>query len=1003
MSKIWLRRGSSLLVLSAVALLGAPVMASAQQAGDAPMAQKVGPSAPRPGQTPDSAVQSLSPAAPHAADSSNAPSNQPGGGSGATVGEVVVTGTSIRGVAPVGSNLIAVGPSDIKATGAVNLEQALANVPALTGMGSVGQGQTNNSYYQPTIHSLGASASNSTLILIDGHRLPTGGTNHSTADPNILPLNMVQRVEVLPEGASSVYGSDAVAGVVNFITRKKYDGVQLTAQGVFENGASGYSAGALAGRSWDQGSAIMAYTHLDLGELDQSQRAFTNWNHTSQGGTNFNNFSCGVATIQPGGAGPIYLSPTSGVAVTNTAANAPCSQWAYTSLVQKEVRNNAMIKVSEDLSDRFSIGGELLAASRRDQGITPAGTVQATVFGTGAQANPFYVRPAGYTGAATSETIRWDADGLVGPARAYNGSDNVYGDFTAEYKIGDNFVVDFLALVGRDDSFSRTEGTINSSVANLELNGTTNGGGSLTAPSIPGTSTIVTQLPLTTANALDVWGGPGANRTSAAALAMLTDNANLIRLVSTIQQYRLSTNGKLFSLPGGDVRIAIGGELLQTGLNEYVAHGNNAGPASTGSDYLNYNFTRHVVSAFGEVDIPIIGRDMNIPLVQSFVLNASGRYDHYSDFGTTVNPKVAFDWKIFDDLKIRGNWSTSFVAPPLDILGTQYGAFATSSFGAVSNSLAVPVATYPAITQLGIPGCTAASVTCNISSLQGVQITSGNHNAKAQTGSGWSVGFDYLPSFVHGLHVQATLWNTSFTGGITGPNIATAINASGENYLLTFYPGCATPAQIAQYSTGIPQTSSLPACASYIYRSLNSNFLDLYIQGIDASVDYTYHTDNWGTFRAGGSLTQFLSFQQAYAGGPKFNILNTSGYNTSFPSVASQARVDFGWNYGGLAADVFVNYTGGYHNYAGTSATVITKDAHGNPSGGGDWVNANTTVDLHLAYDLSTGWFKGDQVSLTVRNLFDKTPPFFNSTMGFDSYVANPLGRVITLGVTASF
>ena len=147
------------------------------------------------------------------------------------VEEVTVTGTSIRGVAPVGANLVTVGQQDIQKQGGATLDEVLKQVPALSNMGQVGQGQHNSTYFSPNIHQLGASASGSTLVIMDGLRFPLGGTSHSQPDPSIIPTIAIQRVEVLADGSSSIYGSDAVAGVINFITRSNYDGLLLQAEG----------------------------------------------------------------------------------------------------------------------------------------------------------------------------------------------------------------------------------------------------------------------------------------------------------------------------------------------------------------------------------------------------------------------------------------------------------------------------------------------------------------------------------------------------------------------------------------------------------------------------------------------------------------------------------------------------------------------------------------------------------------------------------------------------
>ena len=169
--------------------------------------------------------------------------------------EVVITGTSIRGTTPVGANLITVGRDAIAETGAQTMQQILASVPAITGFGNSAQGGFGSAdasgTYAPTIHGLGASASNGTLVLIDGRRLPLSGINHTLADPNIIAPLSIERVEVLPDGASSTYGSDAVAGVINFITRKNFKGFEVSGQAGLADGYNTEEGGFLWGDAWD--------------------------------------------------------------------------------------------------------------------------------------------------------------------------------------------------------------------------------------------------------------------------------------------------------------------------------------------------------------------------------------------------------------------------------------------------------------------------------------------------------------------------------------------------------------------------------------------------------------------------------------------------------------------------------------------------------------------------------------------------------------------------------
>src|SRR4051812_9206152 len=137
------------------------------------------------------------------------------------VGHVTITGTSIRDSGLVGARLDVIDRGLIENTASITPAQMLKLAPAVTVFGGSGVGQLpGTSYYAPTIHSLGASASNSTLVLIDGHRLPVGGNQHVLPDPNMVPAIAVERIEILADGSSSVYGSDAVGGVINIITRK---------------------------------------------------------------------------------------------------------------------------------------------------------------------------------------------------------------------------------------------------------------------------------------------------------------------------------------------------------------------------------------------------------------------------------------------------------------------------------------------------------------------------------------------------------------------------------------------------------------------------------------------------------------------------------------------------------------------------------------------------------------------------------------------------------------
>ena len=922
------------------------------------------------------------------------------------VEEVVVTGSSIRGAPPVGAAVLTVGQEEIQKTGAQTIQQVLKAVPAVVGLSAVGQGAFGSAdgagTDAPTIHGLGASASNSTLILIDGHRFPLTGVNHVLADPNIIPPLAIERVEVLAEGASSVYGSDAVAGVVNFLTRRKFDGIEANGQYTFGDSYHGWSFNALGGRTWDSGSALIAYGHSDRSALLAGNRSFTQADKRPFGGSNLGSFFCAPATIQVG-SGSIFTSPYTGTGLVNSAANAPCDFTGLADIVPSEVRDSVLVKLTQEINDKLTLTGDVVYSNRTDHQRLTRGTIQATIFGPGAanaaQVNPFFVGLPGST--ATSESVRFDGDELLGPgARTDSGEQNFYVSGSAEYRLNDKWRFTAGGVVGSSDSKLFTHGQLCSSCALLALNGTTNGGGNTTSPSVPGTTIVVLNTPLTAANALDVFHTGSGNLTSTAVRAALTDNVTLQTARDDLKDGTIKLDGSLFALPGGEVRVAVGGELIYYTLEQNTTRPLNTGPSSTGSAFLHLNYNRNVKSAFAELLVPVVSPDMNIPLVRRFDLNVAGRYDKYSDFGSTSNPKIGANWEIIEGLKVRANWGKSFVAPALTSRGADaLGTTSETNVSLFAGTLNVPVAAYPSI--VGLPGCAAGAVTCTVGgSVNGLQVNGGNASLKPQKGRSWSVGADWNPAFVPGFRASVTFWHNELTGAITAPQAAFAVNAAGLNSLLQIYPGGATPAQIAALTAGRPLNTSIPAQVFFSYDFTQRNALNLTVEGVDLDLGYSFDTD-FGRIALDADASQKTKFdQQVGTGGAVFSVLGTTGFNTTFPSIKLDSRVHAGWtSHFGLTADVYWNHTSSYHNWSGTTVTPITRSAAGVPTGGGDLVKANNTFDAHVAYNVpGDGVMKDVQVYVDVNNIFDKAPPFYNNANGYDAFGGNPLGRLVSVG-----
>ncbi len=999
--------------------------------------------------------------------------------------DIIVTGSTIRGVAPVGSNLVSVGQETIEKTAPVNLSQLTNTIPAISSSGSLAQAENGFSYYSPQIHSLAGSSSNTTLVIADGLRLPGGGQQFNQTDPNIIPVSAIQRVEVLADGASTAYGSDAVAGVVNYITRRTFSGFEANFQQGFGDKYRNRAFNAIWGTTWATGGIYVAGSINDQKVLFNRDRPFTSrGDYRDLGGSNNLSFTCPNPTItvqqQNGSGGGIANQVFLGVGATtptaNIGANAPCNNSLYTVLVPGQGRGNVFAKLVNDFGDRVTVQATINYNRQRTNSPGGPGTINSVAYGRNAagvgatstlgntttadgrvlpnnlfpaQYNPFFLAPAGAPN-TTIENVNILAlrpDGDYGRTRTQ--ADVIYGTVKLDYRITDSWTVTLSNAAGWNRSATDALNTFCGACALLALNGTTQNG-NVNTSAVAGQNVVALNLPLTTANAIDVWRplNDPTNRTSAAVQRALYSNDSGNTNLNQFVQTKLDLQGTLFNLPAGALKAAVGVEYFWQDQQQKFIGGNNTGPTTTGSGYRNYEYKRDIWSVYGEVYVPVISPEMGIPLVNQIDVSIAGRYDKFNDVGDTFNPKFAANWEIVPGLKLRGNYSRAFVAPPIAVIGdaSQGYLYASGSVG-TTGSINLPVANFPDV--VSVPGArildslgNVSSLPCTAANLAGLsnprcQIGSGNallngapvpvgalrrqlggglSQVQPQRGKSWSVGVDFAPRFLPGFIGAVTFFHNTFIGGVSSPSPDAITTAAGLRNLITLCTqstGC-TADQIntfANIANGATIGGAVPQITGYLIDQSVRNALNLDLDGIDASFTYRTTDVGFGRVTVGSAFTWFTKFRQSFTGSPDFSIRNTSGFNTTFPSVAFKNRAQFGYELGGFAADLFWNYTGAYRNW-GTSVRPLTRDANGNPNGGGDLVKSNNIFDLHLQYTMGgEGLTRGWQFFVDVQNLLDKDPPFYNGNVGgitgagfgYNAFVSNPLGRLTSVGVRVKF
>lgn len=182
--------------------------------------------------------------------------------------DIIVTGTLVRGVAPAGTNVVSVSQAAVEATGATTVAQLLQTIPQMGSFNDL-QRQVGGSNFvttnRPNLRDLPGfttKGNSATLMLVDGHRVVGMGVSVTSPDVDIVPPGIIERVEVVPDGGSAIYGSDAVAGVINFITRKDFKGIEADARyGFGETNYHTFDANVTAGHSWDTGNVFVSYNY----------------------------------------------------------------------------------------------------------------------------------------------------------------------------------------------------------------------------------------------------------------------------------------------------------------------------------------------------------------------------------------------------------------------------------------------------------------------------------------------------------------------------------------------------------------------------------------------------------------------------------------------------------------------------------------------------------------------------------------------------------------------
>ena len=542
----------------------------------------------------------------------------------AAMQEIIVTGSSIRGVAPTGSALTAVSRSDIIATGASTTTELLRSVPQLGSFGATGNntgGNSANIVDQPAIHGIGVGNGGGglTLVLVDGMRLPGAGINQTAPDPSSIPPSAIERIEIVADGASSIYGSDAVAGVVNFILRKNVDGIETNGRIGFGDGYRTYNGSILAGKTWSTGSIMADYEYSENSQLSGTERSYFKMNTPST--------LCNPANVTAGGTN--YALSASGA---TAGASNTCDVNKANDLFPAQHRHQGLISLRQELGEDITLRARTIFSKRSvDSRQAISGlNVASGGLSVNVDSGPFYDYVVGLGVPAGTHAVTYNPSGDLGQTitnriRTETWSSNVGVDA--------GLFKDWRGSL--DFNYGRERDNIYQPGINQTL-----------------------LVSLVDAGLYNPYGVGGAN--DPALVSQVGDYLTRYRGQQTVLQGLAKVDGTLFDLPGGAVKAAFGTDLRRERFSADVA----VGPAGTAVQNSSVG-TRKSYSFYGEVFIPIFGAGNATTGFQSLDLSLSARYDHYNDVGGTTNPKVGINWEPVDGLKLHGSFGKSFHAPSL--------------------------------------------------------------------------------------------------------------------------------------------------------------------------------------------------------------------------------------------------------------------------------------------------------------------------------------------------
>jgi iron complex outermembrane receptor protein len=940
---------------------------------------------------------------------------------------VVVTGSYIRGAAEDAALPIdVVTADDLQKQGAPSMVELIKSLPASQGVfgdsNQFGAGQSTGSA-NVNLRGLGALR---TLVLLNGRRVAPNPAIGAGVDVNLFPTAAIERIEVLKDGAAATYGSDAIAGVVNFITRKGFEGMQIDGSySYIEDSDGDYNTNIAYGWQGDSTNILLAagYKHrseLHVVDRDWAVRSYADnptggWTSFGSPGafqvgtTRFIDPQCsalgGVPTGTVGGVGGV---PTDGTGVAPTSCQFQYTQ--FDNLVEREEHYQAFAQLEHDFGEDTSLHIELLYASHDvpEENSSPSyGPNQGPTGGAPSYfipiANPGFAQllpqlsptlqaAIATAGGAGTSGLFWRPLGaggnpLTGEGKqderlfyTYRGSAELSGRFTES--TGWNVAATYGVTTADASTPDMYVARLDRALRGLGGHGCTG---------VPGQGGCLWFNPFSTGVASHaITGAPNsqfdANSVNSREVLEYLFQDFGYELEQSLFTFDAVLNGDTgVQLPGGPLAWAFGAQYRENGYTRdpkdsadltlfpcAASPVNAAATCTSNGQFVGtgpFSFQGALTPYDLSQDLYGVFGELSLPITESFQAQLAVRYEDYGGgIGDTLDPKLALRWQATDWLALRGSASTTFRAP---------------------QETAV------------IPGFIVASAFTPAAGGYKPFRTNGNPELKPETATAFNVGILLRAG---GFTGSIDYWSFDFEDVIE--------NESGQDLIARFYrgatttnpaPNCGNPELAVlqarlTFNNGVCGAASTALVLTDIY---TINGADTKVEGIDASLQYAFGGVLGGELTVGVDGTYNLKYEQGanliegIVVREADDYVGTRGTNGSQPRWKGSAFVELGTGNHNLRW--ISRYVGKMHDTrVTTSFLAFSSILEGMPG---------STVDSYLAHDLHYRVVLPAQMTLnaSVLNVTNEDPPFARLDLNYDPFTGSPLGRVFKLGVTKTF